>query len=436
MVANYLCVDGIELSNCRTVSYLQNGYNAGGVQWRSCNCCSDDFYLVDNGGDPYTDPTTDEMPWVSPTEPESADWAGIVITGIDGLDVHGSVREVIDRINDGGQFGRQRRGPREIVVSAISVGRTCTAAWWGVRWLNEQLREPLCSTSCGGVDVSFYLNCPDFKGSCLIPNDIVSITAAMAPYKRTLHNVALTNGITVTDRLNLSRCSCQNGECSLPVIEFTLTAGDPYAYTEPSVTTTDGIVFPCAGSGTCPTWYVVPDGEAPIDPCAETPACAGDPVCGSIPVPPDPPLLRDPCVCDPLTLTTTCFDMDADLFSDMGQTVPYFTIKAGADPIRGLAVRFIPRDGNNLSACDTCFEINLPFLPANATWTFDASRRETTITCGGQTNSATVTGEDGGPLIWPVFECVPTNYAMCVTVGCGTDISGLRVNASVITRHG
>lgn len=435
MVANYLCFDGIELSNCRTIAYAQDGYNAGRLEWRNCSCCSDDFYLVDNNGVPYQTPTLDQMPWVSSKETESGDWAGLVITSIEGLDIAPTTRAVTDRISDGGQFARQRRGPRQVVVTAVSVGRTCTAAWWGVRWLNEQLREPSCGAGCGGVDLTYYLSCPDFKGSCLIPNSPSPIDDAILPYKRTLHGVALTDGISVTDRINLNRC-CQQGECSLPVIEFTLTAADPWSYTDAVAAVTNKTLFPCSGSGTCPTWYVVADGETPVDPCAETAPCDGDPVCGVNPVPPDPPLLRDPCVCDPLTLNTTCFDMSGTLFSDLGQTVPVFTIKAGTDPLRGLAVRFIPRDGNQLSACDTCFEIHLPFLPARSTWTFDGAQRETTITCGGQTNTAVTTGEDGGPLTWPVFECVPTNYVMCVTVGCDADLTGVVVNNSLVTRHG
>lgn len=437
MVANYLNFAGIEISNCRTVFYAQNGFNAGGLNWMPCTCCADDFYLVDNCGTAYTTPTLDKMGWVSTKEPDSADWAGLVITSIEGLDIAPTTRSITDRINDGGQFGRQRRNARPITVRAISVGRTCTAAWWGVRWLNEALRESSCASgNCGGEDLTYYLSCPDFKGSCLIPNSPSAITTAIAPYKRTLHDVALTDGLTVTDQITLSRCSCNGSNCTLPVVEFTLTAANPYAFAEPSVVLTDKSVFACTGGGTCPTWYVVDDGSIPFDPCAEPAACATDTVCATVPVPPDPPLLQDPCVCDPITLTTTCYDIPAASFSDLGQTVPVFTIKAGTDALRGLAVRFIPKDGNAVNACDTCFEINLPYLPPKATWTFDAAQRETTITCGGRSDSATVTGDDGGPLSWPVFECVPTAYAMCVTLGCGSTVTGVTVNASMVARHG
>lgn len=434
-VASELCFDGIELSSCRTYAYARNGYNAGGLTWNDCSCCTDDWYLVNNGGDPYTDPETDGMPWVSAKEPESADWAGLIILNIEGLDLAPTDRDITQRINDGGQFGRQRRAPRQIQVTAVSLGRTCTAAWWGARWLNEQLRQPSCAGSdCGGVDLVYYLDCPDFRGSCLIPNSPSPIDTAVLPYKRTLYNVALTDGVNVSDQINLTRC-CRSG-CTLPIIQFTLTAADPWSYTDSISAVVNKSVFPCAGSGTCPTWFVVPDGETPADPCAETEACSNDAVCGVVPSPPDPPLLRDPCVCDPITLTTTCYTLDADDFSDLGQTVPVFTITAGTEDLRGLSVRFIPNDGGLLNACDTCFEINLPFLQARSTWTFDAARRETTIFCGGQTNFAVVTGEDGGPLDWPVFECVPTNYSMCVTLGCGTDVTGVVVNAGLVTRHG
>lgn len=436
MVANYFCFDGIEMSNCRTIAYAQAGFNAGSLTWQGCSCCSDDFYLVDNNGVPYTTPTTDQMPWVSAKEPDSADWAGLVITGIEGLDLSPTDRSVSDRINDGGQFGRQRRGPRPVTITAISVGRTCTAAWWGARWLNEQLREPSCGVGCGGVDLTYYLSCPDFKGSCLIPNSPSAIDDAILPYRRTLHGVALTNGLNIADRINLARC-CNQGDCTLPIIEFTFTAANPYAFTDPIVSVTNGSIDPCVGDGVCPTWYVIGDDEEPIDPCAETPACTPDATCGTLPSPPDPPLLRDPCVCDPITLTTTCFELDAADFSDLGQTVPVFTIQAGTDDLRGLSVRFIPKDVNaQLNVCDTCFEINLPFLAARSTWTFDAAQRETTVFCGGQETSAIVTGDDGGPLTWPVFECIPTDYAMCVTLGCGADTTGVTVNASLVTRHG
>ena len=435
MAVDFFCFDGIAISSARAIAYAKTIGSAGGIFWKDCETCGEDFYLIDNEGVPYTDPETDEVPWYSAKEPESADWFGLVITGIEGLDFAPTLRGVTDRINDGGQFARQRRGPREVRVTAVSLGRTCTAAWWGARWLNEQLREPSCGAGCGGVDLEYFLNCPDFKGSCIVPNVPSALDTAIAPYKRTLYNVALTEGVLLEDQIHLARC-CK-GDCSLPIIQFVFTAADPWAFTVPTVAVEGGTVFPCAGSGTCPTWTIVADDEIPADPCAETPACEGDAICGVVASPPDPPVLRDPCVCDPITLATTCFDLDAEDFSDLGQTVPIFTIKAGTDALRGLSVRFIPRDtGRPLNPCDTCFEINLPFLNANSTWTFDAARRETMITCGGQTNSATVTGDDGGPLAWPVFECVPTDYAMCVTLACGADVTDVEVNISLVTRHG
>lgn len=434
-VQNFLCFDGVELSNCRTLAYAKAGYSAGGISWSDCVCCASDFYKVDNDGVVYGTPTSDNMPWVSPTEPDSGDWAGLLITNIEGLDVVGSQRSITDRIGDGGQFGRQRRPVKSVVVTAISLGRTCTAAWWGVRWLNEVLREPSCGAGCGGVDLGYYIDCPDMIGSCALPNVATPIQTAVVPYHRTLHRVALTDGVNVTDRLSLTRC-CARGACTLPVVEFTLTAGDPHAYADPTTILTGQSLFGCSGTGACPQWTVTADGDTPAERCPEDPSCAGDTACGTVPSPPDPPLLTDPCVCEPLTFSTTCFTLPTGNFSDLGQTVPVVTIKAGSSSLRGLTLRFIPSDGSQPNPCDTCFEINLPFLQAGATWSFDAELRESTILCAGQTDTAVVTGMDGGPLDWPVFECVPTNYVMCVSVDCLTPVTGTTVQVELVHRHG
>lgn len=434
-VQNWICFDGVELGNCRTLAYSKLGYAAGGIAWSDCTCCAEDFYKVDNSGVAYTNPTTDNMPWVSSTEADSSGFAGFIFTSIDGLDLLGSTRSVTDRINDGGQFGRQRKTVKEVTVTAIALGRTCTSAWWGARWLNEVLREPSCGAGCGGVDMNFYLDCPDFIGSCLLPGSPTDIVAAVAPYRRTLHKVALTDGVTVTDRINLTRC-CNSGNCSLPILEFKLTAADPYAYADPISVVAAKSLFNCAGTGACPQWTITADGDTPAARCPEDPSCAADAACGTIPSPPDLPLLTDPCVCEPLTFSTTCFTLPTANFSDLGQTVPVVTIKAGPTALRGITLRFIPSDGSQPNSCNTCFEINLPFLNGGATWEFDAAERSSTILCAGQTDDAVVTGMDGGPLEWPVFECVPTDYVLCVSVDCLTSVTGATVSVDLVHRHG
>lgn len=443
---DYLCLGGVELSNsARTIAYACEGIKPHTMRVTDCSCPQLNKFL----GDPaYTRPELDGAVWVDAARPESFEFGGLLITGIDGLDAAPVSRSITDRIGDGAVIGRRRLGPRTITVRGLLLGSSCCGIDYGMSWLSSALRGSLsCGTAggCNGDDLEYMVCCPD----CDCPdNDTdAEIMDCGADAFRTMKEVACTKEPVITGRVG-GYCQCCR-TCPAAQVEFTLTAGRPHALLPP-VTVSDAVAWEVAPptEDDCVTWSTAADcvssGEASCaeeaDNCMDT-ALAG--IGCATTIPPDLPVPSNPCVCEPLTRGRMCLEIPSSVLTPIwSDVVPDIEIFAGANQLRSVRVRFYPNPVgfpsiDDLDECGFCAEINVSVIPAGATLHIDGTTRRVTVNCGGGVEApagGAVTGQDGGPYAWPVLDCgVP--YIACFEADSATIAADATITVRVFSRE-
>lgn len=161
MFKDWLQYGDTEIANNQRVSeYVKNGLTPVGAIFGDCADCTD---LADVLGevDGYQTPMQDGAPWFTPRDPDSADFAGVSVVDITGLEGSTIQVEISDRVGDGGVAGTRRAASRIIAVTADVVGRTREAASLGIEWLSSALHPPCAQASgCGGDTLHLYSTCP------------------------------------------------------------------------------------------------------------------------------------------------------------------------------------------------------------------------------------------------------------------------------------
>lgn len=421
MAIDYLCFAGAEIANnCATVAYAQGGFST--VEVHNCGCCT---ALPDALGTKFSTPAGDNQPWIDASEPDSADFAGLLITDITGLDTAPFSRTVIDVSTGGAVLGRGRYEARTIVVTGVLIGATCCAVDYGLRWLASALRGSCDTTNatsrCAGDDLTFFTCCPEV---CEDAPGFVSAEACFAPYKRTLHRVALTDGPVVLSKQGTGCGCCES--CPVMVIQFTLVAGEPYAYSDPK-TIAEGVALVPMESD-CPVWVKVGPGDAcaQTDPCTATPDCTLDPNCPQPAKPPSIPIVFNPCSCTPLEQSTVCANIPASTISQNAEGVPIIEVFAGTTALRNVVITIYTNPqllgAADLDPCSACSQMTVAYVPPSATLTLDGTTRKATITCPGErpVPANSVVGGGSKPFTWPVFDCGGVNYTVCVTANTGS----------------
>jgi hypothetical protein len=155
--------------------------------------------------------TVAESPWYDAAFPASAEFAGVVSLGFQGLDDSSAASNTTEYVTDGGNGGRLRSSTKPIVVSAAIIASTERGAKFGKDWLSARLRGS--SGSCSGFSLRYF--------------QWAASGAPKAHYRR----VSLSRGISIT-RKRVSDCA------TTWLVTFTLTANDPFEYSEqtPSIT--------------------------------------------------------------------------------------------------------------------------------------------------------------------------------------------------------
>lgn len=409
---------------------------------RDCSCPKLPQMLGDVDG--YSRPELDDAPWYDPNRSESAEFGGLLITSIDGLDSAPVSRSITDRIGDGAVIGRRRVGARTITVTGLLIGSTCCGIDYGMTWLSSALRGSVnCAAAggCAGDDLEYLVCCPDCDCA-----EVTDIPDCAADSFRTMRDVACTREPQITGRVG-GYCSCC-ASCPAATVQFQLTAGRPHALL-PAVTVVDGATWdPDADdSATCVTWDPDPDCESTDDAgCVTDSATCMDEALASIgcgtTLPPELPIPTNDCVCEPLTRTRTCVAIPSSVQTPIWSDVVLdLEITAGPNVLRGLRVRFYPNPINlpsidDLDECGFCAEINVSIIPAEATLRIDGSMRRVTVTCIGGEEApagAAVSGSNGGPYLWPVLDCgVP--YIACFEADAAT-VDGATITVRVISRE-
>lgn len=468
----YLSLGGVELTNsARTTSYMRNGLAPPTMDVDECGCPDLSLALCD--GDEYRLPALDDAPWFDPAHPESAEFAGLFVESIEGLDGSVYEREVFERIGDGVAFGRGRMRGREITVRGWLFGGDCCSIAYGLSWLAKALEGNLCKTGCRGDELWFFTCCPEICDETITgmvdtdddgivdtemedrsgadpdtddgepicgnfsptaPNccgqgdedyESCAAQACVDPFLRNMQDVALVEGPRVIDRWAGGNCakSCACAGCRGVRVEFTLVAGTPWRY---------GLIeklsecepWDLSDDGACvsPFVEVDADGNCP-DPCAPAELCVVDPDC-PIPEPPKLPLVANPCICIPIATARQCVAITPSDFGVWKEVVPYIEISSGSAPMRNVVVRFYQNgagfdcaDPERFPECGACATIAISYIPEGTTLKIDGTSRTATIECpGGETVNAigNLYDADGSAFHWPVFDCA--GVCACVDV--------------------
>lgn len=245
----FLNVSGIEIANAaRTVSYLRNGLGntlQGHWELGGGDLCSVLYRL---GGEeqfagqyfgglyfgeyasestaspplPFVSPAVDAAPWYDPDEPGSETFLGLILLKIEGYDST-IKRNVSTRLAglQGGIFSRQQRIPRTWKFRAAMVSSDDAGAEYGLRWMTHALQSSAC-VSCDVGTLTVRLVCPPSDGS----DDTLG--------EWTSYEVALTDGPHEVEPYAPGGAPDALIGCrDLVIVEFTLTAGNPFLYKRP-----------------------------------------------------------------------------------------------------------------------------------------------------------------------------------------------------------
>lgn len=422
-----------------------------------CGCETFDAVLVGAPG-PYTTPAEDGAPWYDPNVVESADFAGLMVLSVDGLDDHPVERGVTRSAAGSAALGPARELPRTVTVTAVLLGATCCAVAYGLRWLASALegctglRCRCVGRGCGSASLTLYNCCPaEFEDPEVFA----------ANHRRTLRRTALVEGPRVIARAGTG-CGGSGG-CSaggeLLTVEFVLTAATPWLWTDPVPVVE--IPVPADDGTECIVWCVHRNPLAPVDPvcmelgetcapgavsvemseaacggsvvwpdrdeldlpcdltcrlavCPDMDALCGDPTC-RIPTPPIAPP-PETCYCDAIAVTAEYLDLDLSGRPAWFGAAPLITVEAGSQDLRRLTVTFFARRPEDealtceaIAQRDRCAPhsvYHVAYVPAGGTLLLDGQVGRAVVECAGQVEgSPDAYGRGGGPLAFPLLDC-------------------------------
>lgn len=433
MYEGFACLAGVELVNStRTAAY--SGH-AGAI---SVTCTGGPWFRPSLGDEPYVSPQADPAPWFDEAVPDSRYFYGLVGIEVDGAMDGTSASAWTDFLTDGASPGPLRRAARDVQITAIAIAETDTALSYGIGWLASALRGSACRPACTGDDLLMYAGMPApepvlSSGACheLQPAPAGAAPVSVDPWRtrqwgttpgergdqvaRTLHNVVLLEGPTVSDR------TCVPSGC-MATVQFTLRAGWPQWCLTPTQ------VWPQPGQqpytdvlrGYDPdsVWQQCRDAERAQN-CIEDPDLNHRlPGCADVHPPPVPEPPKDPCYpSGPYSLARrTIVKIPPAAAAAWFDKVPVVRIETGSTPILRLLLRWYAnpqqRDPSaDLNPCTACAQTVIAYLPPKATLTIDGRTQQATVECVGNRYATPVLyGPNGGPYTWPVFDCTTSMF--------------------------
>lgn len=154
---------GTEIVNDqRTLAYLTQceDFNLQVTGDCACNLIRE---LAGCDGEPYRTPELDNAPWYDPLIPESANFAGFLVSDFNGLSST-FTRDIAETVSDGGVLGRSRLASRSLTWKGFLFGSTCCAVAYGLRWLGKTLQgSKQCGNNCFGDDLEILVCCPSVE---------------------------------------------------------------------------------------------------------------------------------------------------------------------------------------------------------------------------------------------------------------------------------
>lgn len=460
----YMCFAGQAIINSsRLCAMVAAGFGPEGIQCKDCCPCPDlDLGLGFTA--PYN---PSDNPWYDPAEPDSWDFAGLLVTSITGLSPGEFVRPVTESAGIGAVIGQGRQTAPVITVTGILLGATCCSVEFGLRWFRSVLRGS-CGprTLCAGDDLTVLACEPTFpdqdcvgnqaalddciaacggnaecEANCQAAFDATDYVGLLAPYYRTFRNAALISGPTISQIIPRGCPSCY--ECGLTEIQFSFSAGDPCLYREP-VSVIDSAMFTCqAETGDCIEWVDNTDlSNDCLDDCPADDNCATDPNCTDTD-PPSMPTILNPCVyeCIALAFCRTCFDIPASVITGTAETALQLSIYSGTTAMRRINIRVWDNPTgiavDDLDDCDICSELNISYIGPDSTLVIDSAARTATITCPGdnpvRANPFIASATGTSAFTYPVLACGGP-FTVCITAADPVSPSAF-ASASVVARE-
>ncbi|UQA95604.1 hypothetical protein [Streptomyces halobius] len=449
MLEHYLKLGGLEIANhARLAAYLETV----GSPLDSIDACRCDTFTADLVGDEeYTDPASDGAPWYDPDLPESAQFAGLMVLSVDGLDDNPVTRTPSPSVAGGAALGPARVQPRTLTVTGILLGATCCGVEYGLHWLAEALTG-CTGDGCGGDCLTFFNCCPNAD---MTPQEFTDRHA------RTLRRVALTSGPTPTAR---NGSGCTAGQCSVGAdvitVEFVLTAGTPWTWTTPtplldvpvptddgtqcitwcvhdptappkpppvcleleeSPACTDGVLveFTQTGADCKLVWPDQDTAQRPCDTCRLAKCPDPDDLCNNprcrTPAPPLPPPPQT-CYCKAIAVNSEAYELDLSAFPRWFGSVPIIEVHAGSQDLRHATISIYERTAVHtgmtceevavVERCNPTAVFEVGFVPAGGVVTLDGQIGRANVAClGGCESAPDVYGPGGGPLQFPLLDC-------------------------------
>lgn len=332
----------------------------------------------------YTSPAANSAPWVTGARPAGGRFLGLFPGKIEGAEDSTRSVEVTELSGNGAVMTSPRYGSLEMrfVATAFALDEEAMEEGWA--WLKQSLSNDGCSDAslgCTGREAKLFAAMP-------------ATTAEALTSARVFHRVETTEGPLVSNKFPVTDKGFVMWE-----VEFTLTAGIPWAFT----TLSDVGTLNMDNASN----FQDPAGEN----CAVTADAyndyVDDPFFTGISRPPRPPVILPPNIISLTSwrrLTSTIPSAQTQRWGRVAPVVHVSTTNA----IQYLRLRFYQ---SGKASCNFDGEFVISYIPKNAVLTLDSIKREATLRLSnGKIVPAghLLFGSHGRPFLWPTLGCQHT----------------------------
>lgn len=452
-MSSFMQLCGNEIVNAaRLKEYVDNGVRPYGFDIDPKGCSGLDAIIPCIDSEPplggYQLPELDPAPWYDAAAPESANFAGLLVTSVTISAPY--ARTTTENIGHGQTLGRLKLQGRTLVVQGWLIGKTCCATQYGLRWLTSALGDGPCVTSsCNGCSLEFLDCCPAIgteEGDCLTTDAGIFVRPdADTEYQRAEDFFRRMNGVGTIDGPNVLSCKGSNCGCgcsALMEVEFTLASSSPYFNSFGTSILSDQLAaLPCEDEDCDITWIKVEEGEEcpAVDPeCPVEVDCLEDPLCPLPALPPALTIPTNPCACT--SLTTTRIAVPTSAGKEWGSSTLNIDVYSGATQLRNLAIRLWENplgydcDHEDFTDCSACSTLLISYIPPESHFILSGETRTVTIECNGNTRNAApnVTNAEGRPFDWPDLTC----FSACIAVDfdCGATATDATITITRVDR--
>lgn len=383
MFDGYLSIAGTEILNrARAAAYLK-AMLPGKVEV----LCEDEGLAKALGHTAYTTPTRDSAPWFTGQRVSAGKFLGLFPGKVEGAENSTREVQVTQLTSAGAIMTSPRYASKEMRFVATAFAMDGEAMEEGMAWLRDVLANDGCS------DVSVGCTGRPIRLFAAKPTDLVSSNN----FTRTFHRVEVTEGPLVTKKFAVKGFVMWE-------VEFTVTAGIPWAFTTP-------VIVGALNMDTA-TSFTDPPGEDCSQILNAYDDFVGDPYFTGISRPPRPPVILPPNIIDISSWRRKVIAIPPAQTARWGRVVPLVNVVTGSSDAQYLRLRFYKVNAG-LTGCDYDGEFLISYLPANSVLSLNAITREATITVNGKTSPAghLLFGSDGRPFLWPSLGC-RHNYNM------------------------